>query len=397
MRLVEFYQAASARLERTAVGAPGGSSAGWRAAGREFSGGCYLETRKTLGYGLRTIEADLNAGGVKGVEGLVVQDHVTEGIQQAAGEILQAAEQLQRCPSELGRQVAQQTAGSHQLLDHVGDLQQVVVGFELFRVDAENVFQVEAAVLLAIEALVLNVPAVSSSFRGDVIDGMGVDLEVRDPGERGGFALHRFLAFDGVKPPGSPLVIPIGQAVDPAVDLVNASGHGAFQRVFGTQLQKTLKIRPDGRHVAWLEGEHVVAVIVLGQLQGPAAGIETVTGKTQAQLREIPTELGKQPAERLEFTILFVGLAGQGGIAVRVFDELAGHGQGQTGWAEQFGFQDLMQIHGVSGMTVDQTLRAMRLAKREMTSCIQDHDKSPLQAGGVQDPHANEAAQHVGP
>ncbi len=30
----------------------------------------------------------------------------------------------------------------HQLQDHVGDLQQVVVGFELFRVDAENVLQV---------------------------------------------------------------------------------------------------------------------------------------------------------------------------------------------------------------------------------------------------------------
>jgi len=81
----------------------------------------------------------LNAGGVTGVEGLVVQDHVTEGIQQAAGEILQAAEQLQGCPSELGRQVAQQTAGFHQLLDHVGDLQQVVVGFELFRDNSVSV------------------------------------------------------------------------------------------------------------------------------------------------------------------------------------------------------------------------------------------------------------------
>src|SRR5271157_5191483 len=181
------------------------------------------------------IEANLNAGGAKGVKGLVVQDHVTEGIQQAAGEILQAAEQLQGCPSELGRQVAQQAAGFQELQDHVGDLQQIVVGFELFRVDAENVFQVEAAVLLAIESLVLNVPAVSSSFRGDVIDGMGVDLEVRDPGERGGFTVHRFLAFDGVEPPGSPLVIPIGQAVDPAVDLVNASGRRPFPRVFGTQ------------------------------------------------------------------------------------------------------------------------------------------------------------------
>ncbi|HKM82333.1 MAG TPA: hypothetical protein VJY15_15395, partial [Candidatus Acidoferrum sp.] len=68
---------------------------------------------------------------------------------------------------------------------------------------------------MAIESLVLNAPAVSSSFGGDVLDGMGVNLEARDPGERGRFALHRFLAFDGVKPPGSPLVIPIGQAVDP--------------------------------------------------------------------------------------------------------------------------------------------------------------------------------------
>ena len=94
---------------------------------------------------------------------------------------------------------------------------------------------------------------------------------------------------------------------------------------------------------------------------------------------------------------MLVGLAGQGGIAVGVFDELAGHGQGQTCRSQQLGLQDLMQVHGVSGVTVDQTMRAMPLAKREMTSRIQDHDKSPLQAGGVQDPHANEAAQHVGP
>src|SRR5512135_1164043 len=117
---------------------------------------------------LRTIEADWNAGGAQGVKGLVVQDHVTEGIQQAAGEILQAAEQLQGCPCELSRQLAQQAAGFHQLPDHGGDLQQIVVGFELFRVAADNVFQVEAAVLWAMASLVLNVPTVSSSFGGDV-------------------------------------------------------------------------------------------------------------------------------------------------------------------------------------------------------------------------------------
>src|SRR5271167_2583389 len=92
-----------------------------------------------------------------------------------------------------------------------------------------------------------------------------------------------------------------------------------------------------------------------------------------------------------------MGLAGQGGTAIRVFDELAGHGQGQTSRPEQFGFQDLMQIRGVSGVTENQTMGTMPPAKREMTSGIQDHDKSPLQAGGVQGPHADEAAQHAGP
>jgi len=86
------------------------------------------------------------------VEGLVAQGHVTEGVQQAASQILQAAEQLHGRPSELGRQIAQQATGFHHLLDDVRDLQQVVVGFEPFRVDAENMFQVEAAVLLAIES-----------------------------------------------------------------------------------------------------------------------------------------------------------------------------------------------------------------------------------------------------
>ena len=91
---------------------------------------------------------------------------------------------------------------------------------------------------MTIESLVLNVPAVSSSFGGDVLDAVGVDLEVRDPGEHGRFALHRFLAFDGVKAPGSSLVIPIRQAVDPAVDLVNAFGRRAFQGVSGHSFKR---------------------------------------------------------------------------------------------------------------------------------------------------------------
>ena len=74
---------------------------------------------------------------------------------------------------------------------------------------------------------------------------------------------------------------------------VNAFGGRAFQCVLGTKLQKALKVLPDGGHMSGLEGQYIVAMVVLGQLQGSAAGVETITRKTHAKLREIPTKLGK--------------------------------------------------------------------------------------------------------
>src|SRR5262245_29452538 len=136
---------------------------------------------------------------------------------------------------------------------------------------------------------------------------------------------------------------------------------------------------------------------VLGQLQGPAAGVKTVTRQTEPQLREILPELRKQSAERLQFAVLFLRVTGQSGITVRALDELASHGQGQTSRPEQFRLQDLMEIDGVSGMTIDQTMRAMRSPKRQMTGGVKDHDKSTLQAGSVQGLHADKTAQHAGP
>ena len=64
-----------------------------------------------------------------------------------------------------------------------------------------SVFQIQAAVLLTIESLVLNVPALSSSFRGDVLHLADINVKIRDPSERGGLAIDCFLAFDGVKAP----------------------------------------------------------------------------------------------------------------------------------------------------------------------------------------------------
>src|SRR5262249_31267422 len=60
--------------------------------------------------GLGSIEADLDAGSVGWVERLVAEGEVTEGLQQAAGDILQAAEQTPRRLSILSREVAKQAA-----------------------------------------------------------------------------------------------------------------------------------------------------------------------------------------------------------------------------------------------------------------------------------------------
>ena len=81
--------------------------------------------------------------------------------------------------------------------------------------------------------------------------------------------------------------------MDPAVNTVNAFGGRAFSMSSGTKLQKALKVLPDAGHVSGLEGQYIVATVVLGQLQGSAAGIETITRKTHAKLREIPTKLEK--------------------------------------------------------------------------------------------------------
>ena len=54
-----------------------------------------------------------------------------------------------------------------------------------------------------------------------------------------------------------------------------------------------------------------------------------------------------------------------------------------------------MQVSGVGRVTIDQAMRAMLPPKSQMTGGIKGHDKTPLQAGSVQRPHANEATQHV--
>jgi len=95
----------------------------------------------------------LTVAGSDIVDRFVAQVYVREGFQQAAGEVLQATEQLFGRPSKLGRHIAQQAADLEDLQNDVSELQQEIVDFEPFRVGAENMLQVQAVVLLMIESL----------------------------------------------------------------------------------------------------------------------------------------------------------------------------------------------------------------------------------------------------
>jgi hypothetical protein len=222
-----------------------------RATGPSYFAGERLKTGdpRIARHRLGSIQSNLHPAGVERIKRSVAQGDVTEGFQQATGEILQAPEQLPGRSSILGRRGAQQAADLQDLQDDVRNLEQVIIRFEQFRVGAESVFQVQAAVLLTIESLVLNVPAVSSPFRGNVLHLANINVKIRDPSERRGFTVNGFFAFDGVKAPNSPLVILIGQGMNPAVNAANAIGSGAFPSVFGTKLEETLKVFPDGGHV----------------------------------------------------------------------------------------------------------------------------------------------------
>src|SRR5262249_49767806 len=109
----------------------------------------------------------------------------------------------------------------------------------------ERMFQIQAAVLLTVEALVLNVPAMSASFRSNLDHGAGADVQVSDPGKGGSDGLiapsDGFFTKDGVKRPGSVLVILIAQMLNPAIDLVNSFGWRCSKMFLGHNGSKLWK------------------------------------------------------------------------------------------------------------------------------------------------------------
>ena len=203
---------------------------------------------------------------------------VTETFQQPTSQVFQAAEQLPRRAFALGGQAPQQAAGFEDLQDQVGDLHEVIVRFEQLRIGAEGMFEIQAAVLLSIETLVLNVPAISASFRGDLDHRVLAHVQIGDPGKGCGLLGDGFLTDDGVEPPGSALVIGVGQIMYPAIHLVHAVLGLMFQAMLRAQPEQRLELLPDRRQASLFKHQYVIALMILGQLQRSTARIERIAG-----------------------------------------------------------------------------------------------------------------------
>ena len=101
----------------------------------------------------------------------------------------------------------------HELVQHVGDLQQDVEVFDCVWVFAKGMFQVVAAVLLCMESHIFNEPSQSSSMIGQFFYRKGIDVEICDPNEVPFFVGCEFDLLKDVE--GVP---PIGQIIDPGKD-----------------------------------------------------------------------------------------------------------------------------------------------------------------------------------
>src|SRR5205807_1397501 len=116
---------------------------------------------------LRAVQRDVDLTGRGSVEPSLWPVLVTQAFEQSASHIFQAAKELQQRTAQLGRQATQKTATLQQLNQDVGNLQQQIIRLPILRVDTVDVLQVQTAVLLAVEPLILDGPTIASSFLGD--------------------------------------------------------------------------------------------------------------------------------------------------------------------------------------------------------------------------------------
>ncbi len=79
-----------------------------------------------------------------------------------------------------------------------------------------------------------------------------------------------------------------------------------------------------------------------------------------------------------------------------VVDELRAHRQDRFGRAKDLGFQNLVAVQGLFAGLLRQAVVAVLPAEDEVAAAIQANHEPALDAGGVQDPHADQPVHHLG-
>lgn len=110
--------------------------------------------QKTPRFHLGTVQLDRHLPRLMGVEPARFPRRETHTVQKPPCHIPQAAEQLPERTPRLCGQPPQQAATLQQLQQQKGDLEQQVLDFPLLRAGAVDLFQIQAAVLLAVEPLI---------------------------------------------------------------------------------------------------------------------------------------------------------------------------------------------------------------------------------------------------
>lgn len=218
-----------------------------------------------------------------GVDRLWMDQTVANAFGQSPGQIAEAAEEL----LDVG---AEQIAAFDELQDHVRDLQQHVVVFDLSFAHTVGMFQIEPAVLLDIESFVLDFPSTSTAAVTQGYDVLRPDREVGQPGEELRVPSVLFAALHRAEPLSAVLVVHVLKVFHPGKALVDARIGGVAPSVLWAEFQQGLVFLPDRRHGALLEGDEVLPVVLSADRQNRPVGVQAVQTHAHPQLGAVHLE-----------------------------------------------------------------------------------------------------------
>ena len=137
----------------------------------------------------------------------------------------------------------------------MSNLEKVVEGIDGISAIAVGVFQIQAAVFLHVETLILYGKSYSASFAGDGIDIVGRDRQGRQPGESRGIPVGGFFADNGVEVVRSLLIVDMPQIVYPPETLPDVFRACYSPNIIRLQFETALEFTPQRSGTAWFEGD----------------------------------------------------------------------------------------------------------------------------------------------